>query len=175
MVMDRTAATAPDEDRFPRRRVVPTYEYACKECEEHLEVQQSFSEPALTVCPSCGGPLRKVFGNIAITFKGSGFYKTDSRAANGASKSGAAKGARAEGSSSSDGGSASSGGSTKTAGPESALGASVVVVDAAASAGAAVSAPGPPAGVSASASAPSPAAAAAVRDRRAGLEPLLSP
>jgi len=112
MVMDRTAATAPDEDRFPRRRVVPTYEYACKECEEHLEVQQSFSEPALTVCPSCGGPLRKVFGNIAITFKGSGFYKTDSRAANGASKSGAAKGARAEGSSSSDGGSASSGGST---------------------------------------------------------------
>ncbi|GAC1377777.1 MAG: zinc ribbon domain-containing protein [Acidimicrobiales bacterium] len=58
---------------------MPTYEYACKDCQEHLEVQQSFTDDALTVCPSCDGPLRKVFGNIAITFKGSGFYKTDSR------------------------------------------------------------------------------------------------
>ena len=58
---------------------MPTYEYACKECGEHLEVQQSFTDAALTECPHCGGPLRKVFGNIAITFKGSGFYKTDSR------------------------------------------------------------------------------------------------
>ena len=63
--------------------VVPTYEYACKDCGEHLEVHQSFSDAALTECPACHGPLRKVFGNIAITFKGSGFYKTDSRAANG--------------------------------------------------------------------------------------------
>jgi len=58
---------------------VPTYEYACRECDEHLEVQQSFADPPLTECPACKGPLRKVFGNIAITFKGSGFYKTDSR------------------------------------------------------------------------------------------------
>lgn len=58
---------------------MPTYEYACKKCGEHLEVQQSFSDDALTTCPSCKGALRKVFGNIAITFKGSGFYKTDSR------------------------------------------------------------------------------------------------
>ena len=58
---------------------MPTYEYACKECDDHLEVHQSFTDPPLTECPSCGGPLRKVFGNIAITFKGSGFYKTDSR------------------------------------------------------------------------------------------------
>jgi putative FmdB family regulatory protein len=65
------------------RRAVPTYEYACKKCGEHLEVHQSFSDPPLTKCPACRGPLRKVFGNIAITFKGSGFYKTDSRAGNG--------------------------------------------------------------------------------------------
>jgi putative FmdB family regulatory protein len=73
---------------------VPTYEYACKKCGEHLDVQQSFSDPALTTCPACKGPLRKVFGNIAITFKGSGFYKTDSRSSNG-------KGAKKDGETSS--------------------------------------------------------------------------
>ena len=71
---------------------MPTYEYACRECGEHTEVQQSFSDPALTECPACGGPLRKVFGNIAITFKGSGFYKTDSRASNGKGKAAAKTG-----------------------------------------------------------------------------------
>ena len=58
---------------------MPTYEYTCKTCGEHLEVVQSFDDSALTECPSCGGPLRKVFGNIGITFKGSGFYRTDNR------------------------------------------------------------------------------------------------
>ena len=58
---------------------MPTYEYRCKECGEHLEVVQSFKDDALTTCPACGGPLRKVFGSIGIAFKGSGFYKTDSR------------------------------------------------------------------------------------------------
>lgn len=58
---------------------MPTYEYACKKCGEHLEAFQSFSEDPLTVCPSCGGELRKVFGSVGIVFKGSGFYKTDSR------------------------------------------------------------------------------------------------
>lgn len=58
---------------------MPTYEYACKSCGEHLEVVQSFKDDGLTECPACGGTLRKVFGNIGITFKGSGFYKTDSR------------------------------------------------------------------------------------------------
>ena len=53
-----------------------TYEYACKACGEHLEVVQSFKDNALTECPACGGPLRKVFGNIGVAFKGSGFYKT---------------------------------------------------------------------------------------------------
>ena len=58
---------------------MPTYEYACKTCGEHVEVAQSFKDDPLTECPACGGPLRKVFGNIGITFKGSGFYRTDSR------------------------------------------------------------------------------------------------
>ena len=58
---------------------MPTYEYRCKECGEHLEVVQKFTDDALTECPACRGPLRKVFGNIGIVLKGSGFYKNDSR------------------------------------------------------------------------------------------------
>ncbi len=58
---------------------MPTYEYSCKSCGEHLEVVQSFKDDALTECPNCGGALKKVFGNIGIVFKGSGFYKNDSR------------------------------------------------------------------------------------------------
>jgi len=58
---------------------MPTYEYACKQCGEHVEVVQSFYDDPLTTCEHCGGELRKVFGNIGIVFKGSGFYKTDSR------------------------------------------------------------------------------------------------
>ena len=58
---------------------MPTYEYACKACGEHLEVVQSFKDDPLTTCPACGGELRKVFGSIGIAFKGPGFYRTDSR------------------------------------------------------------------------------------------------
>ena len=58
---------------------MPSYEYRCKGCGHELEVQQSFTDDPLTECPACQGELRKVFGNIAVTFKGSGFYKTDSR------------------------------------------------------------------------------------------------
>ena len=65
---------------------MPTYEYACRNCGSHLEVVQSFSDDPLTECPHCGGALRKVFGSIGITFKGSGFYKTDSRSGSSATK-----------------------------------------------------------------------------------------
>jgi len=65
---------------------MPTYEYACKACGEHVEVVQSFKDEPLTECPHCGGPLRKVFAPVGIVLKGSGFYKTDSRAAGGGSK-----------------------------------------------------------------------------------------
>ena len=65
---------------------MPTYQYRCTECGEDLEAVQKFSDPTLTTCPTCSGQLRKVFNAVGVVFKGSGFYRTDSR--NG-SKSGA--------------------------------------------------------------------------------------
>jgi len=58
---------------------VPTYQYACRECGHAFEQVQSFSDDALTVCPQCEGRLRKVFNAVGVVFKGSGFYRTDSR------------------------------------------------------------------------------------------------
>lgn len=58
---------------------MPTYEYRCKTCGHEFEIVQAFTDDGLTVCPECSGNLKKVFGNVGITFKGSGFYKTDSR------------------------------------------------------------------------------------------------
>ena len=65
---------------------MPTYEYACAECGERLEAVQKFTDDPLTVCPACGGKLRKLFSPVGIVFKGSGFYRNDSRvsASNGA-------------------------------------------------------------------------------------------
>ncbi len=71
---------------------MPTYEYACRECEERLEVVQSFSDDPLTVCPRCGGQLRKVFNAAGIIFKGSGYYVTDSRKPAGATSNGSSEG-----------------------------------------------------------------------------------
>ena len=58
---------------------MPVYQYACTDCGEALEVRQSFTEDALTVCPACEGRLRKVLSAVGVVFKGSGFYRTDSR------------------------------------------------------------------------------------------------
>ena len=58
---------------------MPTYQYACTECGHDLEAVQSFTDDALTECPVCQGRLRKVFGAVGIVFKGSGFYRNDSR------------------------------------------------------------------------------------------------
>ena len=58
---------------------MPTYQYSCTACGEPLEVVQSFTDDALTECPACGGQLRKLFNAVGIVFKGSGFYRTDSR------------------------------------------------------------------------------------------------
>jgi len=67
---------------------MPLYEYRCKNCGHQFEIQQSMSEDSLTVCPDCGEPqLRKVFQPVGITFKGTGFYKNDSRSSSGASSS----------------------------------------------------------------------------------------
>jgi putative FmdB family regulatory protein len=59
---------------------VPTYQYSCTECGHFFEIAQSFSDDSLTVCPECEGRLRKVFNAVGVVFKGSGFYRTDSRA-----------------------------------------------------------------------------------------------
>ena len=66
---------------------MPTYQYACTECGEQLEVVQKFSDEPLTVCPACQGRLRKVFSAVGVVFKGSGFYKTDSRSSSSGSSS----------------------------------------------------------------------------------------
>jgi putative FmdB family regulatory protein len=58
---------------------VPTYQYACTACEHRFEAVQSFSDSSLTECPECSGKLRKLFGAVGVVFKGSGFYRTDSR------------------------------------------------------------------------------------------------
>jgi putative FmdB family regulatory protein len=70
--------TAPAEEE-----PVPTYQYACTECGERLEVVQKFADDPLTECPSCSGRLRKLFSPVGVVFKGSGFYRTDSRAGTG--------------------------------------------------------------------------------------------
>ena len=69
---------------------MPTYQYSCTECGHFFEQVQSFSEDSLTVCPQCQGRLRKVFNAVGVVFKGSGFYRTDSRTDSGGSGSGSA-------------------------------------------------------------------------------------
>jgi putative FmdB family regulatory protein len=62
---------------------LPTYEYHCDSCDRNFDVVQSFHDEPLETCPTCGSPVRKVFGSVGIVFKGSGFYKTDSRSGSG--------------------------------------------------------------------------------------------
>jgi len=69
---------------------VPTYAYACTECDHRFEVVQSFSDDALSVCPECEGRLRKVFNAVGVVFKGGGFYRTDSRSSSSSTVSGSA-------------------------------------------------------------------------------------
>jgi putative FmdB family regulatory protein len=119
---------------------VPTYAYACTACGHRFEVQQSFSDASLTQCPECEGKLRKLFNTVGIVFKGSGFYRTDSRtpaaagsssnegaskdgaskdgaSKDGASKDGASKPAETSSSSSTSGSSSSSSGASKSSAP----------------------------------------------------------
>ena len=64
---------------------MPTYSYACTACDHRFDAVQSFSDDSLTVCPECGGRLRKVFSAVGVVFKGGGFYRTDSRSGSSAS------------------------------------------------------------------------------------------
>lgn len=66
-------------DLGKRELPVPTYQYACTACDHRFDAVQSFSEASLTECPECGGKLRKLYGSVGVVFKGSGFYRTDSR------------------------------------------------------------------------------------------------
>jgi len=94
---------------------VPTYQYACTECGHAFEQFQSFSDDALTVCPECDGRLRKVFNAVGVVFKGSGFYRTDSRSSGSSSSTAASS----SGSPSSDSSSTSSSTSSSSAKTES--------------------------------------------------------
>lgn len=106
---------------------MPTYQYVCTECGEPLEVVQKFSDDPLTECPACSGRLRKVFSAAGIIFKGSGFYRTDSRSSgkssagssssNGSSGDGSSS-SKSDSSSSSSGGDSSSSSSTSSSSSE---------------------------------------------------------
>lgn len=94
---------------------MPTYSYRCTECSTAFDIQQAFTDDSLTECPTCEGRLRKVFSSIGVTFNGSGFYRTDSRAAE-RSSSGGGSGSKDSGSKDSgskDSGSSGSGSGTK--------------------------------------------------------------
>jgi putative FmdB family regulatory protein len=87
---------------------LPTYSYRCTECDNAFDIQQSFTDDTLTVCPVCGGKLRKVFSPVGVTFSGSGFYRTDSRAKPASDSSSSSSGSDSSASSGSSGSSGSS-------------------------------------------------------------------
>ncbi len=103
---------------------MPTYAYTCTACGHAFDIHQSFSDDALTVCPECSGRLRKVFSSVGVTFKGSGFYRTDSRSGGKTSTAPAASTSSASSSSSSSAGSPSSSGGTGSGGASSSSAAS---------------------------------------------------
>ncbi|MCO7274066.1 FmdB family zinc ribbon protein [Cellulosimicrobium cellulans] len=94
---------------------MPTYAYTCTACGHAFDIHQSFSDDALTVCPECSGRLRKVFSSVGVTFKGSGFYRTDSRS--GGKSSTAPAAAKPAASSAASGTSSASGGTSSTSSP----------------------------------------------------------
>ena len=97
---------------------MPTYSYRCTECGNAFDIVQAFTDDSLTECPSCSGRLRKLFSAVGVTFSGSGFYRTDSRAEAKSGGGSSAKGA-ASSASSSSGSSSSGSGSSSSAAPAS--------------------------------------------------------
>ncbi|MEU4115176.1 FmdB family zinc ribbon protein [Kitasatospora sp. NPDC028055] len=91
---------------------MPTYQYQCTECGSGLEAVQKFTDEALTTCPECQGRLRKVFSAVGVVFKGSGFYRTDSRSSSSSSVGAASSAGSSTGSSASSGSTGSSSGSS---------------------------------------------------------------
>jgi putative FmdB family regulatory protein len=103
---------------------VPTYSYACTECGDRFDAVQAFSDSALTTCSKCNGRLRKLFGNVGVVFKGSGFYRTDSRestkSSTKSSSNGSASSSESTSSSSSEKSSSSANGSSSSSAPATA-------------------------------------------------------
>lgn len=91
---------------------MPMYSYKCRDCETAFDIRQEFSDSSLTECPNCGGSLRKLFNSVGITFKGSGFYRNDSRAASN-SNSGSSSGSTSDGGGTSSSSSSDSSSSSK--------------------------------------------------------------
>ena len=91
---------------------MPTYQYQCTECGNALEVHQSFTDDALTECPACQGRLRKVFNAVGVVFKGSGFYRTDSRSTSTSSDTSSSSSSSSSSSGTTSSTSSSSGGSS---------------------------------------------------------------
>jgi putative FmdB family regulatory protein len=98
---------------------MPTYSYRCTECGHAFDIQQAFTDDSLTVCPSCGGNLRKLFSAVGVTFNGSGFYRNDSRAAAKSSSKAASSSSSASSSSPSDSSSSASESKPSTPAPAS--------------------------------------------------------
>ncbi|MGI5376100.1 FmdB family zinc ribbon protein [Streptomyces sp. CA-251387] len=98
---------------------MPTYQYQCTECGEGLEAVQKFTDDALTECPSCQGRLKKVFSAVGIVFKGSGFYRNDSRGASSSSSPASSKSSTSSSSDSSSSSSSSSDSKSSSAGTSS--------------------------------------------------------
>lgn len=103
---------------------MPTYSYRCTECGHAFDIHQAFTEDALTVCPTCGGVLRKVFSPVGVTFSGSGFYRTDSRAGAEKKSGGSSSGGESGGSGTSGGGSSGSSGASGSSSGSSSSGSS---------------------------------------------------
>lgn len=94
---------------------MPTYSYRCTECGDAFDIQQSFTDDSLTECPACRGKLRKLFSAVGVTFNGSGFYRTDSRAGASSGSSSTSSGSSADSGSGSGSGSSSGSGSGSSA------------------------------------------------------------
>src|SRR6478672_3569446 len=103
----------------PLEEPVPTYSYACTECDHRFDAVQSFTDDSLTVCPECEGRLRKVFNAVGVVFKGGGFYRTDSRSSSSASVPAPSSSSSSESSSGANGSNGSSGGSASGSGSSS--------------------------------------------------------
>lgn len=98
---------------------MPTYQYACTSCEHRFDAVQAFSDTALTECPECGGRLRKLYGSVGVVFKGSGFYRNDSRNGNSGKSSSGDSAKSGSGSKSESGSSGSTSGESKSSGSNS--------------------------------------------------------